>query len=52
MSWICMGGVNNATDCSNRMSIGNEKIVLYWEFVKMELIPFSNINNEDRKYYS
>ena len=50
MSWICMSGVNNATDCSNRMSIGNEKIEpIIWELVKQELIPFSNINNEDRK---
>ena len=48
--WIGMSGVNNATHCPNRMSIGNEKIEpIIWELVKMELIAFSNINNEDRK---
>lgn len=50
MSWLCMSGVNNATDCHNRMSIGNEKLEpIIWELVKMELINFSQINNEDRK---
>lgn len=50
LSWCCMSGVNNATDCKNRMSIGNEKVEpIIWELIKNELIPFSNINNEDRK---
>lgn len=50
MSWICMSGINNITDCKNRMSIGNEKIEpIIWELVKMELIGFSKINSEDKK---
>ena len=50
MSWVCMSGINNATDCSSRMSVANEKLEpIIWEFIKRELIPFSNINNEDRK---
>ena len=50
LSWCCMTGVNNATDCKNRISIANEKLEpIIWELVKNELIPFSNINKEDRK---
>ena len=50
MSWMCMSGVNNVTDCKNRASVANEKLEpIIWELVKNELIAFSNINNEDRK---
>lgn len=50
MSWSCMSGVNNATDCNNRATIANEKAEpIIWELVKSELIAFSKINNEDKK---
>lgn len=25
ISWTCMSGINNATDCNSRISINNEK---------------------------
>lgn len=50
MSWSCMSGVNNATDCKNRMSIANEKLEpIIWELVKKELIGFANLNDEERE---
>lgn len=50
MSWICMSGINNTTDCANRMSIANEKLEpIIWELVKNELIYFANLNEEDRE---
>ena len=50
LSWICMSGVNNTTDCTNRMTVANEKLEpLIWEFIKSELIELSNINKEDKK---
>lgn len=49
LAWVCMSGVNNATDCSNRIAIANEKAEpIIWELVKKELIMFANLNNEDR----
>lgn len=50
LSWMCMSGVNKATDCSNRMSIANEKAEpIIWELIKRELIAFANLNNEERE---
>lgn len=49
LSWVCMSGINNITDCKNRTSIANEKLEpIIWELVKKELIMFANLNNEDR----
>lgn len=49
LSWFCMAGVNNATECSNRISVDNAKIEpIIWELVKRELIYFANLNKEDR----
>lgn len=49
ISWVCMSGVNNSTDCKNRLSINNEKIeAIIWGLVKTELIAFANLNTEDR----
>lgn len=49
ISWVCMAGVNNATDCTNRISISNEKIeAIIWGLVTQELIYFANLNTEDR----
>lgn len=49
LSWVCMSGINNITDCKNRASIANEKLEpIIWELVKKELIMFANLNNEDR----
>lgn len=49
MSWICMSGINNSTDCSNRTSICNEKLeAIIWGLVSQELIYFSDLNTEDR----
>ena len=50
LSWLCMSGINNATSCSNRISVANEKAEpIIWEFVKKELIVFANLNNEERE---
>lgn len=50
MSWICMSGINNLSDCPNRMSVANEKLEpIIWELVKRELIAFANLNNEERE---
>lgn len=49
IAWVCMSGVNNATDCKCRISINNEKIdSVIWGLVKKELIAFANLNTEDR----
>lgn len=49
LSWVCMSGINNITDCKNRTTIANEKLEpIIWELVKKELIMFANLNNEDR----
>lgn len=49
LSWLCMAGVNNVTECNNRVSIDNAKIEpIIWELVKRELIYFANLNKEDR----
>lgn len=45
-----MSGINNATSCSNRISVANEKAEpIIWELVKKELIVFANLNNEERE---
>ena len=50
LSWLCMSGINNATSCSNRISVANEKAEpIIWELVKKELIVFANLNNEERE---
>ena len=50
MSWMCMSGVNNSTDCKNRTSIANEKLEpIIWELVKKELVAFANLNNEEKE---
>jgi len=47
--WSCMSGINNATDCSSRITISNEKLeAIIWGLVKQELIGFANLNDEDR----
>ena len=44
-----MSGINNATDCSSRITISNEKLeAIIWGLVKQELIGFANLNDEDR----
>lgn len=49
ISWTCMSGINNATDCNSRISINNEKIEkIIWELIKQELIGFANLNDENR----
>ena len=49
LSWSCMAGVNNSTECNNRTSIDNAKLEpIIWELVKRELIYFANLNKEDR----
>ena len=43
-----MSGINNATDCSSRITISNEKLeAIIWGLVKQELIGFANLNDED-----
>ena len=50
LSWLCMSGINNATSCSNRISVANEKAEpIICELVKKELIVFANLNNEERE---
>lgn len=35
MSWNCMSGINNLSDCKNRSTIANEKLEPFiWELVK------------------
>lgn len=49
VSWCCMSGITNATDCKSRISISNEKLeAIIWGLVKKELIGFANLNTEDR----
>ena len=31
--WSCMSGINNATDCSSRITISNQPIAVLWRFV-------------------
>lgn len=50
ISWLCMSGINNITDCTNRTSIANEKLEpIIWELVKKELIGYANMNDEKRE---
>ena len=50
VSWLCMSGINNITDCTNRTSIANEKLEpIIWELVKKELIGYANMNDEKRE---
>lgn len=50
ISWYCMSGINNATNCKSRISINNEKIeAVIWGLVKQELIGFANLNTEERE---
>lgn len=49
VSWCCMSGITNATDCNSRITISNEKLeAIIWGLVKQELIGFANLNTEDR----
>ena len=50
LSWICMSGINNATTCSNRMSLANEKAEpIIWGLIKNELLAYINLNNNDKE---
>lgn len=50
ISWVCMSGINNSSDCTCRISISNEKLEpIIWELVKKELIGYANLNEEKRK---
>lgn len=50
VSWFCMSGINNITNCTNRTSIANEKLEpIIWELVKKELIGYANMNDEKRE---
>lgn len=50
ISWTCMGGINNSTECNSRISINNEKLeAVIWGLVKQELINFANLNDDDRE---
>lgn len=50
ISWTCMSGINNATDCNSRISINNEKLEkIIWCLVKQELIGFANLNTKDKE---
>ena len=49
VSWCCMSGISNATDCKSRITISNEKVqAVIWGLVKTELIGLANLNTEDR----
>lgn len=50
ISWLCMSGINNITDCTNRTAIANEKLEpIIWELVRKELIGYANMNDEKRE---
>lgn len=50
ISWVCMSGINNSSDCTCRISISNEKLEpIIWELVKNELIGYANLNEEKRE---
>lgn len=50
ISWVCMSGINNSSDCTSRISISNEKLEpIIWELVKKELIGYANLNEEKRE---
>lgn len=50
ISWVCMSGINNSSDCTCRISISNEKLEpIIWELVKKELIDYANLNEEKRE---
>lgn len=49
LSWTCMGGINNQTECNSRIAINNDKIeAIIWGLVKSELISYANLNTEER----
>lgn len=50
VSWVCMSGINNSSDCTCRTSIANEKLEpIIWELIKKELIGYANLNDEKRE---
>lgn len=50
ISWVCMSGINNSSDCTSRISISNEKLEpIIWELVKNELIGYADLNEEKRE---
>lgn len=50
ISWLCMSGINNASNCICRTSLSNEKLEpIIWELIKKELIGYANLNDEKRE---
>ena len=54
--WFCSSRINNSSDCANHITLDNEKTQrLIWNLIKMELIPYADINKDEREekvYYS
>lgn len=50
ISWLCASGINNASDCTSRTAIANEKLEpIIWELVKKELMCYASLNDEKRE---
>lgn len=48
-NWSCMSRINNSSECKSFINLNDEKISsIIWDFIKKELILFTDINLEER----
>lgn len=49
-NWLCMSRINNSSECHSYINLNDEKMnSLIWNFIKKELILFTDINTEERE---
>ncbi len=49
-NWSCMSRINNSSECHSYINLNDEKMTaLFWNFIKKELIIYTDINNEERE---
>lgn len=49
-NWSCMSRINNSSECHSYINLNDEKMTaLFWNFIKKELILYTDINIEERE---
>lgn len=45
-----MSGINNASECNSNINLNDEKMeVLIWNFIKKELLSYTELNDEEKR---
>lgn len=49
-NYLCMSRINNSCECASNINLNDEKLNdIIWNFIKLEMLVYTNVNNEERQ---